>query len=95
MWLDLERLNPIRLKLTLGHHLESLAINITICLCQSLLVFGLRFDSWLHEAINFLRHYESASPLERAPINLAFAFGFSLNLIMVVMARKLNKGAGQ
>lgn len=71
-----------------GHHLESLAITFTVSVVQTLLVFGLRVDSWMHETANFLRHYESASDVARIPINLVLAIGFTLNLLIVVIARR-------
>lgn len=71
-----------------GHHLESLAIAFTICVTQTLLVFGLRVDSWMHETANFLRHYELASAGARVPINFLLAMGFVLNLMIVVIARR-------
>lgn len=74
-----------------GHHLESLAIAFTICVAQTLLVFGLRVDSWMHETANFLRHYEDASLAARVPINFVIAFGFGLNLVIVVIARRFKE----
>lgn len=71
-----------------GHHVESLAIAFTICVTQTLLVFGLRVDSWIHETANFLRHYELASAGARVPINFVLATGFVLNLMIVVIARR-------
>lgn len=71
-----------------GHHLESLAIAFTICVTQTLLVFGLRVDSWMHETANFLRHYEVASAGARIPINFVLVMGFTLNLMIVVIARR-------
>lgn len=71
-----------------GHHLESVAIAFTICVTQTLLVFGLRVDSWMHETANFLRHYEVASDGARIPINFVLAMGFTLNLMIVVIARR-------
>ncbi len=71
-----------------GHHFESLAIAFTVCVTQTLLVFGLRVDSWMHETANFLRHYEVASDGARVPINFVLAVGFTLNLMIVVIARR-------
>ena len=74
-----------------GHHLESLAIAFTVCVTQTLLVFGLRVDSWMHETANFLRHYEDATLAARTPINFVIAFGFGLNLVIVVIARRFKE----
>ena len=74
------------------HFLESLAVTLACCLLQSVALLGLRLDSWMHETANFLRHYEAASLQARLPVNLVIMILFSLNLIVVCIARRRTGG---
>ena len=76
------------------HFLESLAITFTFCVVQTIAIFGLRLDSWLHELANFLRHYEAATLAQRTPVHVVMATMFTLNLIVVVIARRHKEGHG-
>ena len=76
-----------------GHHLESLAVAFTVCALQSLLLFGLRIDSWMHETANFLEHYARASAGARMPVNVVAAIFFGLNLVVVVIARRIKEAS--
>ena len=80
---------PIRLpRLDIPHFLESLAVTFSVCVVQTLFVFGMRVDSWLHEVSRFLDHYQQASAMARVPVNFVFVFGFGLNLTVVMIARR-------
>lgn len=71
------------------HWLENVAITFSVCVVQSVLVFGLRVDSWIHETANFLHHYETASVVGRVPVNLVAVILFSLNMVVVSIARRI------
>lgn len=75
-------------RLDIPHFLESLAVAFSVCVVQTLFVFGLRVDSWLHEVSRFLDHYEQASLLARTPVNFVLVIGFGLNLTVVIIARR-------
>ena len=44
------------------HHLETLLIALAIPFVMTVLVFGMRLDSTIHEWANFLKHYDTAPP---------------------------------
>lgn len=72
------------------HHLETAAIAFAVCIGLSLVVFGFRVDSWMHEWANFLRHYVVATPVARAPVNL-FLLAVYLSLFAVVWLSRRTK----
>lgn len=74
------------------HFMESVAVTFAWCVVQTIALFGMRLDSWIHELSNFLHHYENASQLSRLPVNLVLAAGFMLNLVVVVIARRKRGG---
>jgi len=73
----------------LPHWLENAAITFSVCVVQSVLIFGLRVDSWIHETANFLHHYETASAVSRMPVNLIAGILFVLNMVVVSIARRI------
>ncbi len=75
-------------RLDIPHFLENLAVTFSVCVLQTLFVFGLRVDSWLHEVSRFLDHYQQASLMARMPVNLVLFIGFGLNLTVVAIARR-------
>jgi hypothetical protein len=78
----------IVLRAPIPHLLESVAITFCFCLLQTMAIFGLRLDAWFHEMVNFLKHYEVASQEQRLPVHVVIAAMFTLNLIVVVIARR-------
>ncbi len=44
------------------HHLETLLIALAVPFVMTILIFGMRLDSTVHEWANFLKHYDAASP---------------------------------
>ena len=79
---------PVSLWRRLPHWLENLAITFAVCVFQTLLIFGLRVDSWMHELGLFMRHYETASDWGRAPVHFVVGIAFVLNMIVVSIARR-------
>ncbi len=79
---------PLRLWRRVPHWLENLAITFAVCVFQTLLIFGIREDSWMHEVGLFLRHYETASEWGRVPVHLVCGIAFLLNMIVVSIARR-------
>ena len=77
--------------LNLGHHLESLAVAFTVCVLQSVVMFGLRIDSWMHETANFLAHFATASAAARLPVEFVAGTYFALTLMIVVIARRFRE----
>lgn len=44
------------------HHIETLLIALAVPFVMTIVIFGMRLDSTVHEWANFLKHYDAASP---------------------------------
>lgn len=75
------------------HHLESLFIAFSAVVFGSMLIFGLRIDSWLHELNNFLNHYHDAPPSARQGVAAFLAVVYALTLAVVIFARRQKKAS--
>ncbi|MDC7684412.1 purine-cytosine permease-like transporter [Asticcacaulis sp. BYS171W] len=74
----------------LFHQLETGAIAFAVSIGLTLVVFGFRVDSWMHEWANFLRHYVAATSVAREPVNL-FLLAVYLTLFAVVWLSRRTK----
>ena len=65
------------------HSLETASIAFAAFVSLTLVVFGFKFEAWVHEWANFLRHYSTAAPAARFPVNLVISFIY-LGLFAVI-----------
>lgn len=72
----------------LVHHLETAAISCTILVGLTLFVFGLRFESWVHEWANFLKHYSVAPATARLPVNIVIVVIYLMVFVIVWLGRR-------
>ena len=75
------------------HHLESLFIAFSAVIFGSMLIVGLRIDSWLHELNNFLNHYHDAPASARQGVAAFLAVVYVLTLAVVMFARRQKKAS--
>jgi hypothetical protein len=75
------------------HHLESVFIAFSALVFGSMLIFGLRVDSWLHELNNFLNHYHDAPASARQGVAAFLAGLYAVTLAVVVFARRQKKAS--
>ena len=58
----------------LFHQMETAAIAFAFFVALTLVVLGFKFEPWVHEWANFLKHYSAASGAARMPVNLVVLY---------------------
>ena len=69
------------------HHIETLLIALAVPFVMTILVFGLRLDSTVHEWANFLKHYDAASPADQAGMQGIALGTYMFTVLTVFIAR--------
>ena len=69
------------------HHVETLLIALAVPFVMTVLIFGMRLDSTVHEWANFLKHYDAASPADQAGMQGIALGTYIFSALTVAIAR--------
>ena len=72
---------------------ETAAIAFTAFVGLTLVALAFRFEAWVHEWANFLKHYSAASAEARTPVNLVISLTYLSLFAVICLARRPRRHA--